>query len=242
MDYLLVASLIAIAVGGVLLWFRARDLQGQVADAKAETDAAEFERTRITQHVEDILVPLTWAWDLGPREGFDGIDRLRVYLVAAYLEAQKALLLDDVEMTEQIIAARVAVPPRRLPRYPQVPPFLAGTPNAPSLGLPTSAVTGFLPQDSADGQSADDAPHAPPTPAQRVEAYRYFTAHLVHGTTVEHDVIEWAEVDRDTWEQAGDDPTVCDRWRVDAFTPSQRLQMPKGVREIIFGASQGEPT
>lgn len=103
----------------------------ELVQAQADRDAAIFERTRIEDRARDLLVPLTWIWDstdqVSERDFSAALprDRARLYLVAAYTEVQKALLLDDVEMTDALEQARGQEPPRRMPRYPQTPPFLA---------------------------------------------------------------------------------------------------------------------
>lgn len=119
----LAVLLLISAVGQAL---RVTKAWAELAAAQGERDAAIFERTRIEDRARDILVPLTWAWDLVEDESgrFDDI-RARLYLVAAYTEIQKALLLDDVGMTEAIEEARGHEAPRRMPRYPQTPPYLA---------------------------------------------------------------------------------------------------------------------
>lgn len=131
-----ILGLMALAIG---LAFRSRDLALELAEAKADADANAFEVARLTQHAEDLLVPLTWTWDhveADPVEGFG--PRLRAYLVACYLEVQKMVLKDDVEMADVMVEAREHPQPRRLPTRPQVPPFLARPEDVAGVGIITA--------------------------------------------------------------------------------------------------------
>lgn len=72
------------------------------------------------------LVPLTWSWEIleGGRLPTGGdVTKLRHHLVNVFSTLQVALDQDDLAMAETM--ATIPEPPRRLPRYPQVPPYLA---------------------------------------------------------------------------------------------------------------------
>lgn len=78
------------------------------------------------QSAAQAVVPLTWAWDVVESSvagETPSVQKLRHYLVNAFTSLQLALDRDDLAMTEAMES--VPEPPRRLPRYPQVPPYLA---------------------------------------------------------------------------------------------------------------------
>lgn len=150
----LLAILGALLALVVLIVSRDRDLAQDVEEAKAETIAHEFEEARLRQHAESVLIPLGWIRDLIGAEAGDVLlpaARLQAYLTQAYVEVQLSLLLDDVEMTDLVHDATAILPPRRLPKYPQTPPFLA-TPED-IAGVPTGGII-QVPFDPADTRHA----------------------------------------------------------------------------------------
>lgn len=79
-------------------------------------------------HARSTVAPLAWSWDIVEAGSLDGllpvaVTRLRHFLVSAFSSIQQAADMDDLAMAETM--ERVPEPPRRLPRYPQVPPYLA---------------------------------------------------------------------------------------------------------------------
>lgn len=229
MTVVLVAAVALLASGLIAQGLRLTRLGGRLAEAESAVDKAEFEVARLTQHAEDLLVPLTWTYDAvtGSAPGSIAVhpDRLRHYLVACYIEVQRALLKDDVEMTELLGAARTQPQPRRLPSRPQVPPFLATPEDV--AGVSSASVqyerASGLPQHDFDVVTTRvQGAEAPP------EAYRYFVRPMDAG---------WVEADKETYERAGADPAVADRWKVDPFHPAP---LPKGVHRIIFEDREAE--
>lgn len=92
-------------------------------DALAVANDATFRLNR----AREAIAPLSWAWDVVETMtgGVGGTvaTKLRHYLVSAFSSIQMAADLDDLGMAETM--ETVPEPPRRLPRYPQVPPYLA---------------------------------------------------------------------------------------------------------------------
>ena len=87
---------------------------------EAELTGLRVEAKRRSDALNDVLTPITWAWN----EWAVGDDpRLRHHLTQALVSVQAGLAADDVEMTDRM--AEVPDAPRRLPKYPQVPAFLA---------------------------------------------------------------------------------------------------------------------
>lgn len=240
----IVILLVFVLLGGLAigLAFRVQDLQGEAATLAVEKASAEFEVARLTQHAEDLLVPLTWTYDhveaIGEHEPASTFGRLRAYLVACYLEVQKMILKDDVEMTDAMAEARSAQPPRRLPRYPQTPPFLARPEDAAGIisiqGSPlTEDNLRRIAQEWEKGRAtppeafnAASERVGTPTPAQQLEATRYF----VQWTSVS----DWEEVDREVYEQVSG---VHRMLKVDPFHPAA---LPEGVHAIIFAGREHE--
>ncbi len=214
---LLVLALTSIVMGFAL---RAKDLDEARVQAETDGAAAWFEAARLTQNVEDLLVPLTWAWDLGPRPGTDGVDRLRAYLTAAYTEAQKALLKDDVEMTDAIEAARLHAPPRRLPKYPQVPPYLATPEDAAgfAFGVGLAAREEFERNQILGTMPRHDFDVVTTPPVVPMGPKRYFVK-PVGG--------EWEEAAEDRVIGSGEET-----WEVTPYNAPETL--PPGIRAIVF--------
>lgn len=116
--YVLAAAFL-IAAASTLYWFRqAERVRRRLDESQANLHRAAEVEARAKGHVERMVVPLTWAWI----EGQDD-PRLRHALIAAFSEVQAILAVEDVEMADRIEAA--PEPPRRLPRYAPVPPYLA---------------------------------------------------------------------------------------------------------------------
>ena len=116
------ALLAGLAVLGLAIAYLNRKRLEAMAHARtldAELAGLRVEAKRRSDALADVLTPITWAW-----EEFDGGDlRLRHHLTQALTTLQAGLAADDVEMTDRM--AEVQDPPRRLPKYPQVPAFLA---------------------------------------------------------------------------------------------------------------------
>lgn len=188
-----ILGLMALAIG---LAFRSRDLALELAEAKADADANAFEVARLTQHAEDVLVPLTWAWDWDPAGAASPHQaRLRAYLVACYLEVQKMVLKDDVEMADVMVEARTHPQPRRLPTRPQVPPFLASPADVAGVGYIQSPLSVPLEKVEEAWNAQDRASRSLPShdfdvvTTKPPMGRRYFTQ-------VQHDG-PWAEVSHD---------------------------------------------
>lgn len=249
MTYFLAVLVLLLAVLVVGRFLRVRDLEREQAFTVGRLAHAEFEVARLTQHAEDLLVPLTWTWDavetlaetttqVPPHSG-DTV-RLRHYLLACFQEIQKTLLQDDVEMTETMAEARSATPPRRLPRYPQTPPYLARPEDvagvaaiqAPRLtdveAAKIEADWRALPKHGFDVVNAQrvlaaEAHHG--APPRFLDATRYF---------VRYRDAQWTEVGPDAHQAARFDAAVAETYLVDPFAGSG--PMPRGVRDLIFGA------
>lgn len=76
--------------------------------------------------VRQAFTPLKWAWDLLGDEAFSSSPTarwLRVYLASVIGTLQDALAAEDATVAEWL--EKVPEPPRRLPKYPQIPPYLA---------------------------------------------------------------------------------------------------------------------
>lgn len=242
----IVTLIVFVLLGGLAigLAFRVQDLQGEAATLAVEKASAEFEVARLTQHAEDLLVPLTWTWDfLGDRNVLGEDGRLRAYLVACYIEVQRALLKDDVEMTDAMVEARTHPQPRRLPVRPQVPPFLA-SPADVAGGI---AIQG-PPLTEAQVAEVKERYEGLPKHGFDVVTTRVQGAEAHHGADLAREVYRyfvrhqnalWTEVEKDAYEQAGTDATVADRWRVDPFHPAA---LPVGIHRIIFEGREDEDT
>lgn len=107
-----------------------RQQEAEKALDDAWEHAADLERQlRATAGMVD---PLTWIWNHVETRTFENMVEeshvVRHHLVNAFVSLRLALDLDDEEMAQVIEMA--AEPPRRLPRYPQVPPFLASPEDA----------------------------------------------------------------------------------------------------------------
>lgn len=112
---LIEAVLLARALGG-------RDFfAAKAARAKAQND-------RMEDGLIGLVRPLVWTWDLVSdieTEHPEFVARVKAYLTSAFSLTADGLGSEDVEMAEIIEHARAADPPRRIPKYPQVPPYLA---------------------------------------------------------------------------------------------------------------------
>lgn len=92
------------------------------------------------------LQPLQWAYDFNqgyldlPHADAAASARMRHYLAALYSDLQDALGLDDVQMAEVRDRMRMTDPPRRLPKYPQIPPYLATPEDAVQRGVGPATV------------------------------------------------------------------------------------------------------
>lgn len=120
--------IVAVTALGLTILYLCRRL---VVEA-VEKQAAVERLTLVRDSIRSTLIPLVWALDEADPDRGDlnrdarGLQvRLRYYLHQAIVEVQTALGEDDMKMSETIVQVRDVLPPRRLPRYPQVPPYLA---------------------------------------------------------------------------------------------------------------------
>ncbi len=173
MTLVLSALCAVLFLGAVGMTAKIRRVQEAHIAANLEAQAAVFERTRIEERTRDLLVPLGWIWDHLDADLRDLVPdaRLRLYLVATYSTIQEALQADDLEMAEAMEAARLHDAPRRMPRYPQVPAFLA---------RPEDAVS--MPAQTFDGYGA---PISNPDPAEDLHS---FTCTDGHRTTTHQSI------------------------------------------------------
>lgn len=167
-------------LGAVGMTTKMKTLEARAVEAEGREAKAIFESARVQDRMNDLLVPLGWVWgamkdqDAAPH----GAARLRLYLVAAYTEVQKGLLLDDLEMAEALERAALVDPPRRLPRYPQVPAFLAspedvaGVPAALQGPLSDEATHPLIEEGRTVGRSHDGF-----DPAQGLRSYVCIEGH-----------------------------------------------------------------
>lgn len=120
------------------------EAESEAFDAKGQMMDAQEELARTKDAVRRLTVPLGWAYVLPSvydhPENVNPMRELRHYLVAIYAEVQDALHADDVQMAEVRDQAAMVDPPRRLPRYPQVPPYLATVEDALGLGVAPATV------------------------------------------------------------------------------------------------------
>lgn len=227
MNIALAIAVLVLAALAVVFAVRNMDQTARMAEVQADADAQAFKVGFLRGRIQDLLVPLTWSWDLLEADpDHPNHAPLRAYLMAVYIEAQKALEADDPYMTEAILAARETPQPRHLPKAPQVPPFLARPEDIVGLGeailsrpMPIAPpvgpvnVTGFERHDF-------DVVTTPP----RVAPFRYF---------VQRDEGPWEETDAQTWLDAGWKTSMNDaRFRVEPTTDPARI--PEGVKAILF--------
>jgi hypothetical protein len=233
MTYFLGALLALALLLAVYEAFKVRDLEGDLEEARTDADRNAFEAARLRQHAEDVLVPLTWTWDhveADPVEGFG--PRLRAYLVSCYQEVQRALLKDDVEMTEAMVEARSHHPqPRRLPTRPQVPPYLASP--ADLVGAPIDwernkvAIEGERIMDPVLYRPADFDVVTTPKPAMPERYFRRMAAG------------SWEETDANGYDDAMSNPTLWARvHKVSAGSSPESV--PEEIRSLIWAPPRGE--
>jgi len=101
----------------------------QKQKAEEDLDDAEMRAAHaheLLDHATDAIEPLAWAWDVVESSvagETPSVQKLRHFFIGAFRSVQAAAGLDDLEMAD--VMARVSEPPRRLPKYPQVPTYLA---------------------------------------------------------------------------------------------------------------------
>lgn len=120
MNFVAIVAVVALVIGFTLDQIALRRQRRIVAAKDAELTGLRNEAKRRAAALTEVVTPLSWAWD---EFGAEGDSRLRHHLTQALVTVQGGLAADDVEMTDRM--AEVPDAPRRLPRYPQVPPFLA---------------------------------------------------------------------------------------------------------------------
>jgi hypothetical protein len=237
MTYALAAALAVTVFGLIVQMTRVRNLQGWLAESEERRMAEVFEADRLRERHQDVLVPLTWVWDEVDQStdarDYDFVTMpkrvVKAYLTAIYTEVQKALLRDDVEMTEAVLAARETPPPRRLPTRPQVPPYLASV--ADVVGAPVDfernqvAVLKEAVRPIAVLPTQDWDVVTTPKP-QMPE--RYFTQAEFDGP--------WVEVDRDTAEHEASHGART--YVVNAGASPESV--PEPIRALIWAPPRGE--
>lgn len=101
--------------------------KGEAEKAKEDAEMRAGYADARLQAAREALVPMAHAWDHVETRTFENMVEessvLRHFLVATFRSIQDATGLDDLEMAEALEAA--PEPPRRLPKYPQVPTYLA---------------------------------------------------------------------------------------------------------------------
>lgn len=128
---LALALAVVLAIVSAIAWRLRLDVieaQSEAFDRTWERDEAIVKASNATDALKALLIPLGWTYEMVMDQADvhpEFVARLRVYLHAIYGDAQGGLQANDVEMAEYRDAAALMDPPRRLPRYPQVPPYLA---------------------------------------------------------------------------------------------------------------------
>lgn len=156
----LVVALVAMTIAALAFGALTRVQERHLADVDLQRLAAKVEADRLTEAVVEVLTPLTWAW-----EEFGDEPRLKHHLTQALVTLRAGLGADDVEMADRM--ASVPLAPRRLPRYAQVPPFLATPEDVASV--PAAMARDFTTADAlaaldkiAQGNEAKADPLHPP--------------------------------------------------------------------------------
>lgn len=189
---LALALAVVLAVMSAIAWRLRSDVieaQSEAFDAAWTRDVALGDKDRAMAALRALLVPLGWTYEMVMDQADvhpEFVARLRVYLHAIYGDVQGGLFATDVEMAEHRDAAALMDPPRRLPRYPQVPPYLATVEDVagvPSISKPMTPEQGeeFARQwreaDEAGGRGrsmilGDGAEHFDPhgTPIEALDA------------------------------------------------------------------------
>lgn len=134
----LVLAIVAALIAGVVFAIFLRRAKSQALRAEKERDIARFA-------LAQMIVPLVWMEraDLASPQG----QRLhRSALLQVFGMAQAGLGETDAEMGERVEV--VAEPPRRLPKYPIIPPWIASPQDVASRGMgsPESIVRIDAPQ------------------------------------------------------------------------------------------------
>lgn len=112
--YAILATLTVVALAAAEL-LRREAVKNEKALLKAES---ELRHARADIH--GAILPLVWMLDLQEDQ-----PRIGTYATTALVSVRDALGATDVEMADLVDHARLVGPPRRLPKYPQTPPFLA---------------------------------------------------------------------------------------------------------------------
>lgn len=128
MEYVVIAVLAA-AVLILVIRLVAEVLESRRLRRELGTRSSEVDN--LVCRVQDALVPLRWSWSLLSDPGYtlsSTATRLRHHLALVVIGLQKALGWNDFTMAEWLDT--VPEPPRRLPRYPVVPAYLASAEDA----------------------------------------------------------------------------------------------------------------
>lgn len=179
---IVVLILAVLVLAGTALYYR-----GQATTAEAEAMRLTNELIpgwEATEALRDMGVPLGWAYnlvmDIG-QEHPEFVARARAYLVPLYLLIQRGIQATDVEMATYRDDAALIDPPRRLPKYPIIPPYLATVEDV-------AGVPGML---QAGPVSVEDA-------ARFAETWRAKAAEIGHpsvlGEGVSSEAIEYHKV------------------------------------------------
>lgn len=129
--------IVALAAPSVLVPWAVAGLifLGAMGLSKRVTDTEEtLDRTRT--RLEATLTSMVWTFRWSEQEA---AERPRAYMAHGIEYVRQALDVDFVRMGEIIEEIEATyVPPRRMPRYPQIPPYLAG--EADVVKMPTHGV------------------------------------------------------------------------------------------------------
>jgi hypothetical protein len=136
-----VTTALFIATGFCLIvTVRKKEAAEQEAFDRAwERDAYLDQRDEAWAALRGLAVPLGWAYAMneqaGPTVDIGAVRRFRQYLASIYSYVQMGLTYTDVQMAELRDECALADAPRRMPRYPQVPPYLATPEDVARVGL-----------------------------------------------------------------------------------------------------------
>lgn len=134
MTVLEIALLAVVVVGAVLalVVFRSSNTVFENVQREKEALAVEVERNKAL--AAQMIVPLTWIHQASQVNEFEHSRRIHQATLSTFVFVQAILQEDDLAMASRLDAA--PEPPRRLPKYVQVPPYLASAEDVALRGSP----------------------------------------------------------------------------------------------------------
>lgn len=136
----MLSTVLALLPWAVALFFLIGAVGMSMRLTRAETAQVEAEDRAVAMRSAAIasVVPLSWLWQMV--EAPEAVDdaRARIYLAQAFEAIREAIAADEATMADLVEEALDRAQPRRLPRYPQIPSYIASPEDA--LAMPREVI------------------------------------------------------------------------------------------------------